>query len=439
MRIAMIGTGYVGLVTGVCFSEFGFHVTCVDSNARKVERLKKGEVPIYEIGLRLLMHNNQSVGRLEFTTDTAAAVADADVVFIAVGTPPRPEDGHADLRYVMQAAQDIAKGMNGYKVIVTKSTVPVGTGRQVADTIRKKNPHAEFDIASNPEFLREGSAVEDFMQPDRIVIGTDTPRAREIMERLYQPLVQQQDTPILVTGIESAEVIKYASNSFLATKIAFINEMADFCEAVGGDIEEVSRGMGMDKRIGHRFLQAGPGYGGACFPKDTSAMACMAEEAGSPLSLVEATIAANRHRKESMAGRITQAMGGNVADKTIGILGLTFKPGTDDMRESPSIPIIRTLLRREASLRLYDPKGMDAAREMFSDGQITWCKDAYHAAKGASALVVVTEWNEFYKLDLKKAGEVMETRHIIDLRNIYAPDEMKRHRFRYTPVGRVSI
>ncbi len=433
MKIAMIGSGYVGLVSGACFSEFGVDVVCVDNNAEKIARLKRGEIPIYEPGLDDLVAANIEAGRLDFTTDTAAAVKGADAAFIAVGTPSRRGDGHADLQYVHAAARDIARALDGYTVIVTKSTVPVGTGREVARIVRETRPDADFDVASNPEFLREGSAIGDFMRPDRVVVGTDSERAREILAALYRPLFLIE-TPVLFTSLETAELIKYAGNSFLATKITFINEIADLCERVGADVHDVARGIGLDGRIGRKFLHPGPGYGGSCFPKDTLALVRTAQSYGSPIRIVETVVAVNDERKRRMVDKIVAACDGAVAGKTIGVLGVTFKPNTDDMRDAPSLVILPALREMGASIRAFDPAGMEEAKQMI-DG-IDWCDDAYSAATGADALVILTEWNAFRGLDLDRLGAVMAGRVLVDLRNIYEPDQMAAAGFRYVCVGR---
>ncbi len=433
MNIAMIGTGYVGLVSGACFSEFGVDVSCVDKDAAKIERLLAGEMPIYEPGLDRLVASSVAAGRLSFTTDLAAAVAGADAVFIAVGTPSRRGDGHADLSFVYAAAEEIAHALDGYTVIVTKSTVPVGTGREVARIVRETRPDADFSVASNPEFLREGSAIGDFMRPDRVVIGTDDERAREVLRALYRPLFLIE-TPILFTGIETSELIKYAANTFLATKITFINEVADLCEKLGADVHDVARGIGLDGRIGPKFLHPGPGYGGSCFPKDTLALVRTAQEAGAPLSIVETVVEVNAKRKPGMAGKIKAAMGGSLGGKTIGVLGLTFKPNTDDMRDSPSLDILPVLQRDGATIRAYDPQGEEEAKTLLSD--VVWCTDAYDAVYRADAVVIITEWNEFRALDLKRVKSLMTAPVMIDLRNIYNPDEMADAGFDYTCVGR---
>ena len=436
MRIAMIGTGYVGLVSGACFSEFGVSVTCVDKDAGKIARLQKGEIPIFEPGLGQIVDSNVRAGRLSFTTDLAAAVAGADAVFIAVGTPSRRGDGHADLTYVFAAAEEIARALTGYAVVVTKSTVPVGTGRRVAEILRKTRPDADFDVVSNPEFLREGSAIQDFMRPDRVVIGAETERAQEIMRKLYRPLYLIE-TPMIFTSVETAELTKYAANSFLATKISFINEIADLCEQVGADVQDVAKGIGLDGRIGRKFLHAGPGYGGSCFPKDCLALVRTAQEAEAPTTIIETVVKVNDTRKERMAARVVRACGGSVAGKTIAVLGLTFKPNTDDMRDSPSLVIVPALRRAGATIRAYDPEGMEEAKKLI-DG-ITFCEGAYEAMEGADALVIITEWNEFRALDLKRVKELLRSPAIIDLRNIYKQAEMAEAGFYYFSIGRRSV
>ena len=441
MRIAMIGGGYVGLVSAACFAEFGTEVAVVETHPARLAALSRGEIPIYEPGLDKLVADNIEAGRLSFGNDIAAAVAGADAIFIAVGTPPRNGDGHADLTYVFAAAEQIAAAMTGYAVIVTKSTVPVGTGRKIAGIVERLRPDLTFDVASNPEFLREGSAIGDFMRPDRVVIGTDTTRAegteraRETMRRLYRPLYLIE-APILFTSLESSELIKYASNSFLAMKISFINEMADLCERVGGDVHEVARGIGMDGRIGPKFLHAGPGYGGSCFPKDTLALMRIAQEAGASSRLVEATVQVNEARKASMGARIMSACDGTVRGKTIGVFGLTFKPETDDMRDAPSIPIIHRLIENGALIRAFDPAGMKAAQPLLPGHSITYCTDALDAACNADVMLVLTEWNEFRALSATRLRDLMTGRVVIDLRNIYDPRSMQEAGFAYTGIGR---
>ena len=434
MRIVMVGSGYVGLVSGACFSEFGTDVVCVDKDAAKIRELNAGRIPIYEPGLKSMVARNVEAGRLSFGTDLAAAMQGAAAVFIAVGTPSRRGDGHADLSYVYEAARAIAGALNGPTVVVTKSTVPVGTGREVARIIAETRPDAEFDVVSNPEFLREGSAIEDFMRPNRIVIGAESEHAREIMRALYRPLFLIE-TPILFTNLETAELTKYAANAFLATKITFINEIANLCEKVGADVHGVARGMGLDRRIGGKFLHPGPGYGGSCFPKDTLALTRTGELADVPLRLVETVVAVNDARKAAMAERVIAACGGSVAGKTIAVLGVTFKPNTDDMRDAPSLVIVPALQAAGATLRGYDPAGMTEAGRLLSD--VAWCDDAYAACEGADALVILTEWNEFRALDLVRVREALRTPILVDLRNVYDPTEMSELGFRYSCVGRV--
>jgi len=433
MRIAVIGTGYVGLVSGACFSEFGLDVACVDKDAGKIAGLKAGKMPIYEPGLEDLVGNNVRSGRLSFSTDLQASVKGADAVFIAVGTPSRRGDGHADLTYVHDAAREIAEAMDHYTVVVTKSTVPVGTGREVARLIRETRPNADFDVASNPEFLREGSAIGDFMRPDRVVIGAESDLAREVIRRLYRPLYLIE-TPIVFTSIETAELIKYAANTFLATKITFINEIADLCEKVGANVNDVARGIGLDGRIGRKFLHAGPGYGGSCFPKDTLALVKTAQVHGAPLKIVEAVVAVNEARKLAMADRVVAALGGSVKGCTIAALGLTFKPNTDDMRDSPSLGILPALQKAGAVIRAFDPEGMVEAKKLMPD--LTYCRDAYDCMTGADALVLITEWNEFRALDLGRVKSLLRQPILIDLRNVYNPAEMAEAGFRYGSIGR---
>jgi UDPglucose 6-dehydrogenase len=433
MRIAVIGTGYVGLVSGACFSEFGLDVACVDKDADKIAGLKAGKMPIYEPGLEALVENNVRAGRLSFSTDLRASVKSADAVFIAVGTPSRRGDGHADLTYVHDAAREIAEAMDHYTVVVTKSTVPVGTGREVARIIREARPTADFDVASNPEFLREGSAIGDFMRPDRVVIGAESDLAREVIRRLYRPLYLIE-TPIVFTSIETAELIKYAANTFLATKITFINEIADLCEKVGANVNDVARGIGLDGRIGRKFLHAGPGYGGSCFPKDTLALVKTAQDRGAPLKIVETVVAVNEARKLAMADRVVAALGGSAKGKTVAALGLTFKPNTDDMRDSPSLGILPALQKAGANIRAFDPEGIAEAKKLMPD--LTYCRDAYDCMTGADALVLITEWNEFRALDLARAKSLLRQPILIDLRNVYNPAEMAEAGFRYSSVGR---
>jgi len=433
MRIAVIGTGYVGLVSGACFSEFGVSVVCVDKEEAKIARLQRGEMPIYEPGLESLVAANVAAGRLSFTTELKPAIAGADAVFIAVGTPSRRGDGHADLSYVFAAAEEIGGALTDYTVVVTKSTVPVGTGRQVAAILRRVCPGGQFDVASNPEFLREGSAIEDFMRPDRVVIGADSERAQAVMRQLYRPLYLIE-TPMLFTDIETAELIKYAANAFLATKITFINEIADLCERVGGDVQDVAKGIGLDGRIGRKFLHAGPGFGGSCFPKDCRALVRTAHEAEAPLSIIETVVQANERRKRRMADKIIAACGGTLAGKTIAVLGLTFKPNTDDMRDAPSLEVLPRLAAAGAVIRAFDPEGMAEAQKLMPN--LTYCNDAYETMVGAEALVLLTEWNEFRALDLVRVGQLLVNPLVIDLRNIYQPQEMAAAGLYYISVGR---
>lgn len=416
MKIAMIGTGYVGLVSGVCFSEFGHSVICVDRDTAKIARLEAGEVPIYEPGLDAVLARNVAAGRLRFTTDLAAAVAGAEAVFIAVGTPTRRGDGHADLSYVMAAAQDIARALRGPAVVVTKSTVPVGTNRKVAEVIRATNPEADFDIASNPEFLREGAALEDFMKPDRVVVGVESARAREVMGAIYRPLYLR-DFPIVYTSLETAEMIKYAANAFLATKISFINEIAALCERVGADVRDVAKGIGLDGRIGSKFLHAGPGYGGSCFPKDTSALARIGQEHGVPQRITETVIAVNDAAKRRMIDKVVDLCGGSVNGRTVAVLGVTFKPETDDMRDAPSLTIVPALVGAGAQVRVVDPQGRREGRALLPG--VVWHDDPYEAATGADCLMILTEWNEFRALDLPRLAGLMATPRLADLRNVY--------------------
>ncbi len=432
----MIGTGYVGLVSGACFADFGHRVTCVDTDAGKIAALNRGEIPIFEPDLDRLVATSVSAGRLDFTTDLAGPVGKADAVFIAVGTPSRRGDGHADLTYVHAAAREIAKALQGFTVVVTKSTVPVGTGDEVERIIREANPQADVAVASNPEFLREGAAIRDFKHPDRIVVGTSDERARKVLGEVYRPLYLNQ-APIMYTERRTAELIKYAANAFLATKITFINEMADLSEKVGADVQEVARGIGLDNRIGPKFLNAGPGFGGSCFPKDTRALVKTALDHDVPLRIVEAVLAVNDNRKRAMARKVSSALGGNLRGKTIGLLGLTFKPDTDDMREAPSIPLVTGLLDLGAKVRAYDPAGMEQAKGELPD--ITYCEDPYAVAKDADALVIVTEWRQFRALDLKRLKREMANPVMVDLRNIYRRDEMEELGFTYESVGRGAV
>ena len=434
MRIAVIGTGYVGLVSGVCFSDFGHDVVCVDKDPRKVEMLEAGEVPIYEPGLDVLMAKNVEAGRLTFTGDLPAAMKGAEAVFIAVGTPTRRGDGHADLTYVMAAAEEIAANLTDYAVIVTKSTVPVGTNRQVKQVVRKTNPTAEFDVASNPEFLREGAAIDDFMRPDRVVVGVQNDRAAEVMNEIYRPLFLR-DFPIVITDLESAEMIKYAANAFLATKITFINEIAQLCEKTGADIKQVSKGMGLDGRIGNKFLHAGPGYGGSCFPKDTKALARMGQDHAVPMQITETVITVNEEIKRRMIDKVVDLCDGSVNGKTIAVLGVTFKPNTDDMRDAPSLTIVPALVGGGAKLRVVDPQGLREGEALLPGVQ--WVEDPYKAAQNADAVVLLTEWNEFRALDLKRLARRMASPRMADLRNIYDPKDAKRAGFEaYIAIGR---
>jgi UDPglucose 6-dehydrogenase len=435
MRVAMIGTGYVGLVSGACFSEFGVNVVCVDKDTAKIDRLKQGGIPIYEPGLEDLVAGNVKSGRLSFTTDLADAVKGADAVFIAVGTPTRRGDGHADLSYVYAAAREIAAALSGYTVIVNKSTVPVGTGDQVERIIREARPDAEFDVVSNPEFLPEGSAINAFMRPNRVVIGTDSERARKVMRQLYRPLFLIE-TPIVFTARTTSELIKYAANTFLATKITFINEIADLCEVVGADVQDVAKGIGLDGRIGGKFLHAGPGYGGSCFPKDTLALVHTARDAGRPLRIVETVVDINSKRKKAMAGRVIAACGGSVAGKTVAVLGVAFKPNTDDMRDAPSLDIVPALQAAGAQVRAYDPEAMNEAKPLLKD--VVWCDDAYATLPGADVVVIITEWNEFRLLDLKRVKSLMKEPVMVDLRNVYNPEEMAAAGFRFSCIGRAA-
>lgn len=433
MHIAMIGTGYVGLVTGACLADFGHDVIGVDIDQTKIEALQKGHVPIYEPGLDELVARNLREGRLLFSTDLASAVGRAQVVFLAVGTPSRRGDGYADLSYVYGAARQAAAAIKRFTVIATKSTVPIGTGDEVERIIKELRPDAEFSVVSNPEFLREGAAIEDFKRPDRVVVGTSDPRARAVMADVYRPLYLNQN-PLMFTDRRSAELIKYAANAFLATKITFINEMADLCEEVGADVQDVARGIGLDKRIGPKFLHAGPGYGGSCFPKDTLALLRTGQQHGVPLRLVEAVVNVNDARKSAMARKVAEALGSSLQDKTLAILGLTFKPNTDDMRDSPAIPLIYGLLDRGASIRAYDPKGMEEAKKILAG--IDFCADAYDCASGADAAVIVTEWDEFRALDLDRLKSALISPVVVDLRNIYPPSDLRQRGFHYTSIGR---
>ena len=436
MRVAMIGTGYVGLVSGACFADFGHHVTCVDKDSGKVAALQRGEIPIYEPGLVELVGTNIRQGRLTFATELADSVREADVVFLAVGTPSRRGDGHADLSYVFAAAAEIAIELRDYTVVVTKSTVPVGTGDEIERTIRKHRPDANFAVISNPEFLREGSAIRDFKHPDRIVVGTTDERAREVMSELYRPLYLNA-APIVYTGRRTAELIKYSANAFLATKITFINEIAELCENVGADVQEVARGIGLDHRIGTKFLHAGPGFGGSCFPKDAQALIKSAQDHGAPLRILETVMAVNGVRKRAMARKVAAALGGNLREKTVALLGLTFKPNTDDMREAPSIALITALRDLGARIRAYDPAGMEQAKLVIDD--IDYCDGPYSCAENADALVVVTEWEQFRALDFDRLKQVMARPVLIDLRNVYRGEELTRFGFIYHSIGRPSV
>ena len=433
MRVAMIGTGYVGLVSGACFADFGHVVTCVDKDKSKIDRLHDGEIPIFEPGLDALVAKNVKQERLFFTTEAKDAIAQADAVFIAVGTPSRRGDGHADLSYVYGAAEEIAALMDGFTVVVTKSTVPVGTGDEVEAIIRKTNPDAKFAVVSNPEFLREGAAIDDFKRPDRVVVGTDSEEARGVMRELYRPLFLNE-TPILFTSRRTSELIKYAANAFLAVKITFINEMADLCEKVGANVQEVSRGIGLDNRIGKKFLNAGPGYGGSCFPKDTLALTKTAKDHDSPVRIVDTVVEVNAARKRAMADKIITAMGGDVSGKTIGVLGLAFKPNTDDMRDAPALDILPALTAAGATVKAFDPESMDEAKELMDD--ITFTNNAWEALDGADAMVLITEWDQFRALDLERLKSTLTSPIVVDLRNVYSPADMKARGFEYTSIGR---
>ncbi|MBR1151605.1 UDP-glucose/GDP-mannose dehydrogenase family protein [Bradyrhizobium sp. JYMT SZCCT0428] len=435
MRITMVGTGYVGLVSGACFADFGHQVTCVDKSTEKIAALQRGEIPIFEPDLDRLVETNARAGRLTFSTELAEPVSNSDAIFIAVGTPSRRGDGHADLNYVYAAAREIAGSLKGFTVVITKSTVPVGTGDEVERLIRETDASADVAVASNPEFLREGAAIRDFKHPDRIVAGTDDERARKVISEIYRPLYLNQ-APVMFTSRRTAELIKYAANAFLATKITFINEIADLSEKVGANVQEVARGIGLDNRIGSKFLHAGPGFGGSCFPKDTRALIKTAQDFEAPIRIVEAVQAVNDNRKRAMARKVAAVFGGNLRGKTIGILGLTFKPNTDDMRESPSIPLITALQDLGATIKAYDPEGMKQARSELSD--VTYCDGPYSCAEGADAIVIVTEWEQFRALDLPRLKREMACPVIVDLRNIYRPEEVAAHGFRYESVGRAS-
>jgi UDPglucose 6-dehydrogenase len=433
MRVAIVGAGYVGLVSGACFADFGHDVVCIDTDNEKILRLGRGEIPIYEPGLDALVAENVKAGRLKFTTDLKSAVKDAKAVFIAVGTPSRRGDGHADLTFVHAAARDIAKAMNGYTVIVTKSTVPVGAGAEVEAIVKKTRPDADFSVVSNPEFLREGAAIEDFKHPDRVVVGAEDERAREVMRELYRPLFLNE-TPIVFTNRATSELIKYAANAFLATKITFINEMADLCERVGANVQEVARGIGLDRRIGSKFLHAGPGYGGSCFPKDTLALVRTAQTAGAPTKIVEAVVEINNRRKKEMARRVIDACGGSVRGKTIAVLGLAFKPNTDDMREAPALDIVPALQAEGARIRAFDPAAMHEAKKALPS--LTFCTGIYETLDDADAVVILTEWDEFRALDLDRVKALMKAPLFIDLRNVYRPQQMAEKGFRYASIGR---
>ena len=437
MRVAMIGTGYVGLVSGACFADFGHVVTCIDKDPSKIERLERGEIPIFEPGLDDLVAANVEEGRLFFTLESAEAIRNADAIFIAVGTPTRRGDGHADLSYVYAAAEEIAGLIDGFTVVVTKSTVPVGTGDEVEAIIRRVNPNADFAVVSNPEFLREGAAIGDFKRPDRVVIGVNdgetAPRAREVMSELYRPL-NLNESPLLFVGRRTSELIKYAANAFLAMKITFINEMADLCEAVGADVQQVARGIGLDKRIGSKFLHAGPGYGGSCFPKDTIALVRTAQQYGAPVRLIETTVEVNDARKKAMAGRVETTLGDSVAGKTIALLGLTFKPNTDDMRDAPSLDIAPALIAAGARVQAFDPEGMHEAGKLLPD--VVMKANAYDAVEGADAVVIITEWDQFRALDLDRVKLLMNQPVLVDLRNVYRPEDMLKRGFRYSGIGR---
>jgi UDPglucose 6-dehydrogenase len=434
MNICVVGTGYVGLVTGACLADFGMQVVGVDKDRAKIDRLKRGEIPIYEPGLDTLVRKNMDEGRLTFSTDLGPAIEEAQAVFIAVGTPPR-EDGSADLTFIRQVAESIGQHLNGYKIIVTKSTVPIGTGQMIEQTVRERaGAKHRFAVVSNPEFLREGSAIDDFMHPDRVVIGTRDPKAAELMMDVYSPLAAA-DVPFIITDVESAELIKYASNGFLATKISFINEVARICEASGANVEVVAKGMGLDSRIGPKFLNAGPGFGGSCFPKDTRAMAQIARDANLRFRIIDAVIEVNEEVQASMLDKVETALEG-VAGKTVAVLGLSFKPNTDDVRESPALVIVRGLLEGGATVRAYDPEAMDAFAEMMKHPGLAFCKDAYDAAAGADALVVVTEWNQFRKLETDRMHQLLKAPLVVDLRNLYEPEKMAAAGFRYVSIGR---
>ena len=433
MRVTMIGAGYVGLVSGACFADFGHTVICVDKDAGKIDRLKGGVMPIFEPGLAELVSSNVKEGRLSFTLDAPDAIRNADAVFIAVGTPSRRGDGHADLSYVYAAAKEIAEHMDGFTVVVTKSTVPVGTGDEVEEIIAKTNPNAKFAVVSNPDFLREGAAIGDFKRPDRVVVCTDSEEARDVMRELYRPLFLNE-TPLVYTSRRTSELIKYAANAFLAVKITFINEMADLCEKVGANVQDVSKGIGLDNRIGKKFLHAGPGYGGSCFPKDTLALTKTANDYGSPVRIVDTVVEVNDARKKAMADRVIKAMGGDVKGKTIGVLGLAFKPNTDDMRDAPSLDIIPALQAAGARVKAYDPESMHEAGKMLTE--VDFCDGPYHAIDGADAMVLITEWDQFRAMDFDRVKKLLKTPTVVDLRNVYQPSDMAKRGFNYVSVGR---
>jgi UDPglucose 6-dehydrogenase len=435
MHIAVVGSGYVGLVTGACLADFGMDVTCVDNDVRKITMLKQGKIPIYEPGLDALVAKNEKAGRLHFTTDLKEAVESSLAIFIAVGTPPK-EDGSADLTYVVEVAEAIADHMNGYKVVVTKSTVPIGTGQLIEKVIRERNGTQPFSVVSNPEFLREGSAIGDFMRPDRVVIGARDAQAIAIMKDIYAPLYLIE-TPFVITNVESSELIKYASNAFLATKITFINEVAELCERLGADVHHVAKGMGLDRRIGPKFLHPGPGYGGSCFPKDTKALSDIARQAGRPFAIVDTVVEANERIKLRMADKVRAICGGSVAGLTIGVLGVSFKPETDDMREAPAIPILAALAADGAALKVFDPAAVETAREVLP-ADVAYCADEFEAAAGADCLVVLTEWNQFRSLDLERLRRTLRAPRLVDLRNVYEPEKMRAMGFEYECVGRTA-
>jgi len=433
MRIAMIGTGYVGLVSGACFADFGHDVTCIDKDAGKIERLHQGIMPIYEPGLDRLVETNVTGGRLSFAIDGSEAIKAADAVFIAVGTPSRRGDGHADLSFVYAVAREVAELMDGFTVVVTKSTVPVGTGDEIERIIREIRPDADFAVVSNPEFLREGAAIDDFKRPDRVVVGVEDERAKTVMAEIYRPL-NLNESPLLFVGRRTSELIKYAANAFLALKITFINEMADLCEAVDANVQQVARGIGLDKRIGGKFLHAGPGYGGSCFPKDTLALVRTANDAGSPVRLVETTVAVNDARKKAMAGRVEKALDGDLKNKTVAVLGLTFKPNTDDMRDAPSLDVVPALIAAGATVQAFDPEGMHEAGKMLTG--VDFKSDPYEAITGADVVLILTEWDQFRALDLDKVKLLLKTPIVVDLRNVYRPDDMRARGFKYSSIGR---